>query len=404
MGEQRTDNDDLSAETKRKGWRNYQERVRADGGVSRFINPTIDGKQRWIQIPDQPKYKGKKGYERFLAETLAEAVEKTTNIRFNEAADEWLAGYAKGKPGTFDCFNRILRLHLAPYFGKTPLNNINSKDLLEFVRVKMGAGLSKKYVTTMSWIFSAIYEPYVNAGLVKRHPGKIKIRYRENEVADNELDELEEDRRESRALTVSEVHLLLDHINPVYRLLTELMIWTGLRVGEALAMQWRYLDTPKKIYNVERNLNRHRQLGTPKTASSRAQVTLSDHICSGLEQHRAEQSAERLRTPTWINQDLIFPSSGPSSRHPGSPRAAKALAEALKKAATRAGIPHVTPHDLRHTCATLLIQKHRANIKEVSIHLRHANPAITQETYGHLYPDDLPALGQAMDRLLLEAK
>ena len=243
MGEQRTDNDDLPAETKRRRWRNYQERIRADGGVSRFINPTIDGKQRWIQIPDQPKYKGKRGYEGFLAETLAEAVEKTTNIRFNDAADEWLAGYANGKPSTFEGFNRHLRLHLVPYFGKTPLN---SKDLLEFVRVKMCVGLSKKYVTTMTWIFSAIYEPYVNAGLLKRHPGKIKIRYRENEVADNELDELEEDRRESRALTVNEVHLLLDHINPVYRLLAELMIWTGLRVGEALAMQWRYLDTHKE--------------------------------------------------------------------------------------------------------------------------------------------------------------
>ena len=169
-------------------------------------------------------------------------------------------------------------------------------------------------------------------------------------------------------------------------------------------MQWRYLDTQKKIYNVERNLNLRGQLGTPKTASSRAQVTLSDHICRGLEQHRAEQSAERLRTPTWINQDLIFPSSGPYSLHPGAPRTHGTFAQALTKAAIRAGIPRVTPHDLRHTCATLLIQKHRANIKEVSIHLRHANPAITQGIYGHLYPDDLAALGQAMDRLLLEAK
>jgi len=51
-----------------------------------------------------------------------------------------------------------------------------------------------------------------------------------------------------------------------------------------------------------------------------------------------------------------------------------------------------------------LIQKYRANIKEVSIHLRHANPAITQEIYGHLYSDDLPAMAQAMDSLLLRAK
>ena len=101
----------------------------------------------------------------------------------------------------------------------------------------MGAGLSKSYVRQMTWIFTAIYDPYVNAGLLRQHPGKVKIRYRENEVADNELDDSEQDRRGGRALTIYEAQLLLHHIYHTYRMLPELLVWTGLRVGEALAMQ-----------------------------------------------------------------------------------------------------------------------------------------------------------------------
>ena len=114
-------------------WKNYTERPRADGGISRFIHPKIGGKQTWIRIPEDPKYRGKKGYERFLAETLAEAIEKITTVRFDDAAVEWLSAHEKGKPSTFENYSRVLKLHLIPYFGNEPLNNITSKDLIDFV-------------------------------------------------------------------------------------------------------------------------------------------------------------------------------------------------------------------------------------------------------------------------------
>ena len=404
MGEQRTDNDDLPAETKRKRWRNYQERVRADGGVSRFINPTIDGKQRWVQIPDEGQYRGKRGYERFLRETLAEAADRATNIHFDDAAAEWLSAYSRSKAGTVDSYRRHIALHLNPAFGALALKDITAAQLTQFVTEKMAAGLTLGYVKRMVWIFRAIFDPYVDAGRLKRHPGKVKIRYRQAEVTGTTLDAVDEDRRGGRALTVEEVHLLIDNIYPSYRLMVALMVWTGLRIGEALAMQWRYLDTDKGLYHVERNLNRRRQLGTPKTAASRAPVTLSTYIVAWLERHRGEQAAERLRTPHWQDHDLIFASCGKWSPHPGAPRSYAPCKEALARGAARAGIGHVRLHDLRHTCATLLIQKHRCNIKEVSIHLRHTNPAITQAIYGHLYPDDLPAMARAMDTLLLGVK
>jgi integrase len=406
MGAEREDHNDIpaAAAPKKRGWKNYQERARADGGVSRYINPTIGGKQRWVLIPEDPIYRGKKGYERFLAETLADAREKTTNARFAEAADEWLENYSRSKPGTLESYQRHVDLHLKPYFGATPLQSITSKDLTQFVSDKLAADLAIDYVKRMVWIFRAIYDPYVDAGILKRHPGKVKIRYRQTEVTGVELDEIEEDRRGGRALTVEEFQLLVNHSKGIYQLMFSLMLWTGLRVGETLAMQWRYLDLENLTYSVERNLNRHRELGTPKTEASRAKVSLSRFVGDWLERHRAEQAAERLRTPGWKDNDLIFASSGKFSPHPGAARGYPPVKEAIARAAARAGIGHVTPHDLRHTCATLLIQRQRRNIKEVSKHLRHKNPSITLAIYGHLYDDDLPAMAVAMDELLLASK
>ena len=407
MGQRGADHNDIpaaAAKPKKRGWKNYQEKPRADGGVSRYINPTINGKQVWKLIPNDPKYRGKKGYERYLAEVRAEAIETTTNARFSDAADEWLDQYKRSKLSTYDSYQRIVNLHLKPYFVQGHLKDITSKDLTQFVSDKLAVPLGVEYVKKMVWVFRSIYDPYVNAGILRHHPGKTKIRYRETEVTDKELDEVEEDRRGGRALTVDEFHLLIENSRSVYPLLFSFMLWTGVRVSEALAMQWKYLDRRGQTYNVQRNLNRRRELTTPKTEASRAEVSLSTHICEWLERHRVEQAAEQLRTPEWNDNDLIFPSSGKYSPNPGEARSYSTVNTVLKLAAERAGIGLVTCHDLRHTCATLLIQKYRANIKEVSKHMRHANPTITQEIYGHLYPDDLPAMANAMDELLLVAK
>ena len=399
------DHDHIPTATgKSKKWKNYTERTRADGGISRFIHPTVAGKQTWIRIPDQPKYKGKKGYERFLAETLAEAQEKSTNIRFNDAADQWLTSYDRSKPGTYEAYNRHITLHLKPHFGAARLQDIPGTELSKFVELKLANGLTIEYVKVMVWVFRSIYQPYVAAGLIRRDPSKTKIRYRRTELTGEKLDENEDDKRGGRALTVDEVRLLINHINPAYQLMVATMVWTGLRIGEAFAMQWRHLDIPNKKYHVERNVNRHRKLATPKTAASRAPVNLSVYICAWLERHRTEQAAERLRTPNWTDHDLIFPSCGKFSPAPGLPRAYAPAKQALARGAARAKIGPVHWHDLRHTCATLLIQKQRRNIKEVSKHLRHANPTITQNIYGHLYPEDLTEMAGAMDELILGVK
>jgi hypothetical protein len=64
-------------------------------------------------------------------------------------------------------------------------------------------------------------------------------------------------------------------------------------------------------------------------------------------------------------------------------------------AATKAGVPGLSPHELRHTCASLAIRS-RASIKTVQRLLGHATATMTLDNYGHLYPDELDQVAQQM--------
>jgi integrase len=65
--------------------------------------------------------------------------------------------------------------------------------------------------------------------------------------------------------------------------------------------------------------------------------------------------------------------------------------------ATTKEFPAITPHELRHTCASLAIRQAGANIKVVKNLLSHKSATMTLDRYGHLYPDDLDAVAQRLD-------
>ena len=191
----------------------------------------------------------------------------------------------------------------------------------------------------------------------------------------------------------------LQHTEPNFWAMFSMAIWTGLRVGELLVMQWQYLDLEQGAYSVERNFDQRRNLTTPKTKTSNNTIQLSSYVCEILEKHRAEQAAFRLRLPEWVDMDLIFPSRAErKDKAPSKPYAYSTIHSAIARAAQIAGIGPVRPHDLRHTCASLLISQN-VNIKQISRQMRHANTSITWDTCGHLYPEDQTAVAEAMDKL-----
>jgi integrase len=140
----------------------------------------------------------------------------------------------------------------------------------------------------------------------------------------------------------------------------------------------------------------HLLLGEPKTAKSRRTITLTAGSLNALRAHRKRQLEEMMqRAGLWQDNGLVFASEAGTLINPTNLRR-RYFASLLKRAGLPAGIRF---HDLRHTCATLLLGKgvHPKFVQEL---LGHANIAITLDTYSHVIPGMGDATARAMEDAL----
>ena len=392
---------------------NYAERKNKDGSVSRFSIPTIRGKPKWVKIPNLPEYEGKRGARRHLDWCREEYGGDWTTETFAQAAAAHLEFIKDGTYGTYRVREQAIRIHLNPHFGRKRIAEIKRLDVQEFIRDKT-ATLSARYVRlNLVATLRAILQIYVADDRLPRNAasGSPAFSYPPEKKAPKKLDgtittKVSADGRTlidgGRALTSEEVTLLLTHSSAQYWALLLTLVYTGMRLGEVLAMQWRYLSERKGgggTYAVEYNLDKRGKLDAVKTTSSRAEIALSAVVIEALREQRAKVArAKLLAGNDWTDLDLVFPRMG-NCQHWGNPQSPGNIRDRLMRAARRAGIGHVRPHDLRHTCASLLIAEN-INIKQVSSHLRHSSVGVTLDIYGHLYPADRDKVVDAMDRVL----
>lgn len=160
-----------------------------------------------------------------------------------------------------------------------------------------------------------------------------------------------------------------------------LLLGTGLRIGEALALTWA--DVGKDTVRVSKTLTRvggQWVTGTPKTRSGSRMVALPNEVISLLAPLRGEPDA------------LVF-----AGKH-GAPLHGADVEHALRQECDRLALPRMTPHQLRHMHASLLLRA-GASITDVSARLGHSNPSITLSIYSHA----LAGGDQEVARLIGEA-
>jgi len=179
-----------------------------------------------------------------------------------------------------------------------------------------------------------------------------------------------------------------------------LALHTGMRRGELLGLKWEDIDLDGSIVRVPRTLARTENgkrlaLWEPKTKKSRRTVRLTPRAVEVLRRHRARQAEEKLKAGgVYQDQGLVFAGEAGNLINPSNLRQ-RSFAPLLKCA----GLPRITFHDLRHTCASLLFQKnvHPKIIQEL---LGHASVAITLDTYSHMLPgmgsEAADAIGEAL--------
>jgi integrase len=177
----------------------------------------------------------------------------------------------------------------------------------------------------------------------------------------------------------------------------------GLREGELLALRWEdvCLEDAKPAVLVRRTLTRGENgrgwvVGESTKSGQGRRVRLTRQAVSALKAHRKGQFEERLRLAgLWQDQSLVFPNETGSLFNPSNLRN-----RSFKRIKTRASVREdLRFHDLRHTCATLLLSE-GVNVKVVSELLGHASITITLNTYSHVLPDMQDSAAAAMEAAL----
>ncbi|HET8631551.1 MAG TPA: site-specific integrase, partial [Thermomicrobiales bacterium] len=176
----------------------------------------------------------------------------------------------------------------------------------------------------------------------------------------------------------------------------------GLRQGEILGLQWADVDLDAGTLAVRRQLQRVDgafRLMELKTAQSRRTLALPAALLAALREHRRRQLEERLlagerwRGAAW---DLVF-----CTRY-GTPLDARNLVIYFKALLTRAGLPDIRFHDLRHSCISLLAAQGVSDRVAMEI-AGHSQISLTKNIYTHVYDEAKRQAAEAMDRLLGDA-
>jgi integrase len=173
----------------------------------------------------------------------------------------------------------------------------------------------------------------------------------------------------------------------------------GLRLGEALGLCWEDVDLEKGTLTVQQALQRVEGklvFVEPKSEKSRRTVPLPKVAVDVLKRHRTRQKKDRLKAGgNWQGSDLVFTSTV------GSPLDERNVRRAFKEVldSAKPKLPKMRIHDLRHTCATLLLAQgvHPKTVQEI---LGHSQISLTMDTYSTVLPTVSRAAAEQMDAVL----
>jgi integrase len=282
-----------------------------------------------------------------------------------EAADDITARTAQR-------YRQLATNQIAPHIGTKPLQKLSRLDLEAWHTALRNGGLAPRTIGHAHRVLSKALRDAEKDNLIVKNATKLQ---RAPKVADDEVE------------IVPDIPALMTALQG-WRHGTVAMValFTGMRLGEVLALRWDKVDLDAKVIKVREALEQTKQFGIrfkpPKSKAGRRDITLPDILVETLRDHRKAQLELRMQLGAGKLPDdaLLF------ATIEGKPWAPNLLSTLWLNFARRIGVK-VTFHALRHTHASQLIDR-GVDIVTISKRLGHAKPDITLRTYAHMFRKD----------------
>lgn len=290
---------------------------------------------------------------------------------FDEYKEEWMRLYKKDKvrPTTFRTYSTLLTKNISPYFGNINIADIKTSDIQSFYNSI--DHLAKSSIRQISVVLNQIFDSAIEDGLIDKNPAKSsRLSY--------------SGKKTTRAALSNEdwkdIIAQLPKLDTDDRLLIAIMLYTGMRRGEVLALRWKNIDFEKKEIHVMENVTfgngNGGMVGPPKSKAGYRMIPLvddlsklltpgiPDHFVLGGDQHYTESKFDR----SWQRISKTIDLHG------------------------------ATPHILRHTYLTIMGGTD-TDVKTIQAIAGHADIKTTMDRYVHKQNDRIHLAGIKMQEI-----
>lgn len=360
---------------------------RKDGSFTFQVLYRIDGRQSSQPLADQESAEMLVSLIKQVGAKRALEIHGLSSGPLRQGAPmtvgEWVRHHIDHLTGveqkTLDDYNRYLRMDIGPFLGEVPLTALSYEDITGWIkrlettkRQKTGRVPTPKTIANLHGFLSGA----LAAAVPKHIPSNPCTKVRLPRVTGSE------DAEDIRMLSRDEFGLLLGGFRPYWHPLLEFLVASGCRWSEATALKPSDVDQTKGVVKIRRAWKYSSNgytMGKPKTKRSRRDINLPPTVLQKLSYH---------------NEWLFVNTAGSPIRY----HSFRSNVWDHSLASTTLD-PKPTPHDLRHTCASWMLNA-GVPITTVSRHLGHENISTTVNIYGDVDRASAQVAADVMGKLL----
>ena len=322
-----------------------------------------------------------------LAELNAGRTLPDEKVTLENFLESWLEGTAKARvrTSTYRRYRTLIKNHINPHVGKIPVGKLSPQQAQRLWTTLQKADLSGRTIIQVRAVLRTALNQALRHGLTNRNSAAL-------------TDAPKPSQFEHVYLTADESKALLEAAkgHKLEALIT-LALTTGLRMGEILGLTWNEIDLEAKQLRVSQQQQRvgdELVLIEPKTSKSKRSIPLTQIAVDALKSHRQHQiDLHRVDS----GRDRIV-SGRVFVNERGAPLENSTALRQFYRLLDKSGLKRMRLHDLRHSCATLLVSMgvHPRLIMEL---LGHSTIAMTMNVYSHVSPEIARQTATAMESM-----